>query len=324
MSQTQIFQQFQQFNDIFNQQSKYINYKFSADIIKAWNYQISINNNSTKIYSKDYKIGLKISSTFKIKKIKLEDKRYIRDKLKWLYNNTSFEDIDIIESQFMGVLYRGWKFSEGLLDGTEGGEDEAFTKIKNDVLTEQLRLKNIECEQNKQQIANLDKELAEEASFSAQHLEHIIQLIKSNKELKESIEMKKWDNIIAHKMEEELEDKKADIDSYEEELGEKHKEIAKLKEQVEMFNCDKFLWTSMEEELQAKDMEIKAHKSYVEELKLERKMADKIADTTIEYLREELNPVCENCGVGCNPFNQMSGHMKCPECELLYIESVAI
>jgi hypothetical protein len=146
---------------MINQQSKYIKYKFTADIIKAWNYQISINNNSTKIYSKDYKIGLKISSTFKIKQIKLEDKRYIRDKLKWLYYNTSFEDIDIVESQFMGVLYRGWKFSEGFLDGTEGGEDEAFTKIKNDVLTEQLRLKNIECEnekilniQNKQEIAN--------------------------------------------------------------------------------------------------------------------------------------------------------------------------
>ena len=50
-------------------------------------------------------------------------------------------------------------------------------------------------------------------------------------------------------------------------------------------------------------------------------MADKIADKTIESLKEELNPDCENCGVGCNPFNQMSGHMKCPECELLYIES---
>jgi tyrosyl-tRNA synthetase len=41
-------------------------------------------------------------------------------------------------------------------------------------------------------------------------------------------------------------------------------------------------------ELQEKDKEIKAYKSYVEELKLERRMADKITDTTIESLREQL------------------------------------
>tara|TARA_R110000737_G_scaffold347696_1_gene379820 strand:- start:1004 stop:1630 length:627 start_codon:yes stop_codon:yes gene_type:complete len=31
--------------------------------------------------------------------------------------------------------------------------------------------------------------------------------------------------------------------------------------------------------------------------------------------------LCEECGEGCDPHNQMDGHMKCPECELIYTQS---
>ena len=31
--------------------------------------------------------------------------------------------------------------------------------------------------------------------------------------------------------------------------------------------------------------------------------------------------VCEKCGDSCDPFNQMDGHMKCPDCELFYTQT---
>ena len=33
--------------------------------------------------------------------------------------------------------------------------------------------------------------------------------------------------------------------------------------------------------------------------------------------------VCEKCGDSCDPFNQMDGHMKCPDCELFYTNTIS-
>ena len=44
----------------------------------------------------------------------------------------------------------------------------------------------------------------------------------------------------------------------------------------------------------------------------------------VEILEEgRENAVCEKCGVGCDPFNQMDGHMKCPDCELFYTQTIS-
>tara|TARA_R110002096_G_scaffold391557_1_gene586438 strand:+ start:282 stop:764 length:483 start_codon:yes stop_codon:yes gene_type:complete len=40
-------------------------------------------------------------------------------------------------------------------------------------------------------------------------------------------------------------------------------------------------------------------------------------------LEMDADAVCEKCGDGCDTLNQMDGHMKCPDCELLYTQSIS-
>jgi hypothetical protein len=42
-----------------------------------------------------------------------------------------------------------------------------------------------------------------------------------------------------------------------------------------------------------------------------------------KQLEMDDDAVCEKCGDSCNPFNQMDGHMKCPDCELFYTQSIS-
>jgi hypothetical protein len=54
----------------------------------------------------------------------------------------------------------------------------------------------------------------------------------------------------------------------------------------------------------------------------------KVKDDLLDGVNEEEideesgDDVCEKCGDSCNPLNQMDGHMKCPDCELLYTQSI--
>ena len=53
-------------------------------------------------------------------------------------------------------------------------------------------------------------------------------------------------------------------------------------------------------------------------------LIDDVARQLNELKNElEIDYVCEKCGDSCDPLNQMDGHMKCPDCELFYTQSIS-